>query len=61
MTIPNNVYPSDYFGSIGIVECNRCGMKLDLDEEAIQDEFNHQFYCELCYPDVVEEREDEDE
>ncbi len=60
MSIPNNVYPNDYFGSIGKVECNRCGTSLSEEVDAIYDEVDDQYYCELCYPDVVEEREEEE-
>ena len=60
MSIPNNVYPNDYFGPIGIVECNRCGIKLCVDEEVIQDEYNNQFYCEQCHAELEEEREEEE-
>lgn len=59
MSIPFSVYPKDYFGELGIVECVRCGLKLCVDEEAIQDEFNNQFYCEQCHKELEEERAEE--
>jgi len=58
MSIPNNVYPVDYWGPLGVVECCRCGRELDLDEEAIQDELNNQFYCEDCHKEILAEREE---
>lgn len=60
MTIPNNVYPNDYFGQLGIVECNRCGVKLSEDVNAIYDDDDDEFYCFYCYQDVLEEREEEE-
>ncbi len=59
MTIPNSVYPSNYEGEIGIVNCYECGTELDLDTEATQDRLNNQFYCEDCYKELLAEREEE--
>lgn len=56
-------YPSDYDGPLGIVECSICGVSLDVDEEAIQADWNNEFYCQDCYDDEIaalqEEEEDE--
>lgn len=58
MTIP---YPNDYFGPIGEVECCECGIKLSLDDEAIQDEWDYQIYCEDCHKELLKDRQEEEE
>ena len=57
----NIVYPANYFGPLGTVECSRCELELDVDEEAIQDDINKQFYCESCHKELLQEREEENE
>jgi len=56
-----DMYPPAFFGPIGEVDCVKCGRKLCLDTEAIQDEFNKQFYCEECHKEIMEEREEDEE
>ena len=56
-------YPSDYDGPLGIAHCCVCGVELDMDEEAIQDDFRKEIYCQDCYINLEEldiDEEDED-
>lgn len=62
MTIPNNVYPVNYWGLIGEVEYSQCGMKhLEIYTEAIQDELNQQYYCKQCHKELEKERKESEE
>ena len=61
MNINKNVYPIDWDGPLGTVECSKCGIKLDIDEEAMQDDVNNQFYCESCHKELLQEKEEENE
>lgn len=54
-------YPPDYDGPIGVVYCSMCGTGLDVDNEAIQDEYSYEFYCPECYAELVAELELEEE
>jgi len=56
--INKNVYPVDWDGPLGTVECSKCELELDVDEEAIQDDINKQFYCESCHKELLQEREE---
>ncbi len=59
MSIPKDVYPIDFDGPIGIIECSICGIKTCFEEGALQDEWNHQIYCEDCYIERLEELTEE--
>ncbi len=58
MTIPKDVYPSNYEGEIGTVQCCDCGIKMCLDTEATQDDWNNEIYCRECHKQLLEDRQE---
>ena len=52
-------YTPEYDGDLGIVRCAMCDVSMDVDEEAIQSEYDADFYCQDCYAQHEEEREEE--
>ncbi len=55
MSIPKDVYPLEFDGPIGIVKCCVCDLKLCQDTEAIQADWDNDFYCKDCHAEMLED------
>lgn len=59
MSIPNNVYPKDYWGPLGKEKCEECGD--DLLEDVNTYLYQDRIYCEYCYLDLLHEEKYKEE